>query len=104
MRAARKLSYANVMSTIAVFVALGGASYAVVALPDDSVGTKQVKDRSLGLSDLSRKAIRALRGKAGPRGAAGVPGATGASGPAGLPGTNGTNGAKGDTGDVARWA
>src|SRR4051794_1448808 len=90
----RRLSYANVMSTIAVFVALGGASYAVVSLPNNSVGTKQVKDHSLGVSDLSRKAVRSLRGKAGARGA------TGATGPAGTNGTNGVNGTKGDTGDT----
>src|SRR4051794_11103892 len=98
MRRARKLSYANVMSTIAVFVALGGASYAVVAIPNNSVGTQQVKDRSLGVVDLSRKAVRSLRGKAGARGA---PGATG---PVGTNGTNGLKGEKGDTGDVAKWA
>src|SRR4051795_11012763 len=106
----RRLSYANVMSTIAVFVALGGASYAVVALPDNSVGTKQVKDRSLGVSDLSRKAVRSLRGKAGPRGATGPAGAAGTNGTNGAAGTNGTNGAdgikgdKGVTGDVAKWS
>ena len=39
----RHLSYANVMATIAVFVALGGAGYAAVKLPKNSVGTKQLK-------------------------------------------------------------
>src|SRR3954451_9695679 len=94
-RATRRLTYANVMSTIAVFVALGGASYAVVSLPNNSVGTKQVKDHSLGVVDLSRKAVRSLRGKAGARGATGATGAAG---------SNGTNGDKGATGDVAKWA
>src|SRR3954471_14397248 len=95
MQRARKLSYANVMSTIAVFVALGGASYAVVSIPNNSVGTQQVKNRSLGVVDLSRKAVRSLRGKAGARGATGATGAAG---------SNGTNGDKGATGDVAKWA
>jgi hypothetical protein len=37
------LSYANVMSTVAVFIALGGSAYAAVKLPPNSVGTKQLK-------------------------------------------------------------
>ena len=34
-----RVTYANVMATIAVFVALGGASYAAIAVPRNSVGT-----------------------------------------------------------------
>ena len=37
------LSYANVMATIAVFIALGGTSYALTALPRNSVGPKQIR-------------------------------------------------------------
>ena len=39
-----RLSYANVMASVAVFLALGGASYAAVSLPRDSVGTQQLRD------------------------------------------------------------
>lgn len=35
-----KLTYANVMATIAVFIALGGASYAAIKLPKNSVGAE----------------------------------------------------------------
>jgi hypothetical protein len=38
------LSYANVLSTIAVFVALGGGAYAATQLPANSVGTTQLKN------------------------------------------------------------
>jgi hypothetical protein len=38
------LSYANVVATLALFVALGGASYAVVELPAGSVGSAQLRD------------------------------------------------------------
>jgi hypothetical protein len=38
-----RLTYANVMATVAVFIALGGASYAAIKLPKNSVGTKQLK-------------------------------------------------------------
>lgn len=58
----RGLSYANVMATIAVFIALGGVGYATVAVPPNSVGTQQlrdgavigskVKDRSLTRADI----------------------------------------------------
>ncbi len=58
-----KLTYANVMATIAVFIALGGASYAAIKLPKNSVGSKQlkknsvtgakVKDRSLTGADIN---------------------------------------------------
>src|SRR4051794_29025473 len=95
----RRLTYANVMSTFAVFMALGGAAYAVVSLPANSVGTKQVKNHSLGVVALSGRAAKSLRGNTGPTGEGG------ATGPAGNNGTNGTNGAKGDTGPTgAKWA
>lgn len=40
----RGLSYANVVATVALFVALGGASYAAIELPRNSVGTPQLRD------------------------------------------------------------
>lgn len=76
-----RLSYSNVMATIAVFIALGGTSYAVVKLPRNSVGTEQVKNRSLRSEDLARGAIAAVRG---PRGPEGPQGAAGPQGPAGV--------------------
>jgi hypothetical protein len=43
-----RLTYANVMATIAVFIALGGASYAATQkLPKNSVGTKQLKKNAV---------------------------------------------------------
>lgn len=39
----RRLTFANVLSVVALFVALGGASYAATQLPKNSVGTKQIK-------------------------------------------------------------
>jgi hypothetical protein len=41
------ISYANVMATVAVFIALGGASYAALKLPKNSVGTKQLKKNAV---------------------------------------------------------
>jgi hypothetical protein len=84
-----QLSYANVVSSIALFVALGGTSWAVAR---DSIGTRQlkngavtsakVKDHSLTSSDLTANAT----GRRGPRGPAGPAGTPGAAGAAGTPG------------------
>ena len=41
------LSYANVMATVAVFVALGGGAYAATALPRGSVGRAQLRDHAV---------------------------------------------------------
>lgn len=60
-----KLSYANVMATLAVFVALGGSGYAAMTLPRNSVGGEQIRPKSVGASDLRTGAVnsRALRNK-----------------------------------------
>jgi hypothetical protein len=39
-----RLSYANVVASLALFIALGGVSYAVVELPAGSVGSAQLRD------------------------------------------------------------
>ncbi|MBK5218208.1 MAG: hypothetical protein JJE35_00225 [Thermoleophilia bacterium] len=39
----RHLSYANVISTLCLFVLLGGGAYAATQLPAKSVGTRQLK-------------------------------------------------------------
>src|SRR5690349_21601468 len=79
-----RLSYANVMATLAVFIALGGSSYAALKLPRNSVGATQirtgavraseVKNGSLRVSDLSASARRSLRGAVGPAGPQGPAG------------------------------
>ena len=80
-----RLTYANVTATIALFVALGGVSYAAVQLPRNSVGSNQirtsavrsseVRDRTLQVRDLSATARRSLRGTKGDTGAQGPAGA-----------------------------
>ena len=52
-----RVTYANVMSTLAVFVALGGTSYALT-LPRNSVGADQLRRDSVGRSELRRGAVR----------------------------------------------
>ncbi len=52
-----RLTYANVMATVAVFVALGGSSYAALSLPKKSVGTKQLKRNAITSSKVRNGAI-----------------------------------------------
>jgi hypothetical protein len=52
----RYLTYANVMATIAVFIALGGSSYAALTLTG-----RDIKDRSLTQRDLKRNTLGGTR-------------------------------------------
>jgi hypothetical protein len=53
----RRLTFANVMSTIAVFCALGGGAYAAATLPKNSVGTKQLKKNAVTNGKLGKNAV-----------------------------------------------
>ena len=59
-----QLSYANVIATIALFVALGGAAVAA-GLPKNSVGTNQLKRGAVSAAKLKRGAVTA--GKIAPK-------------------------------------
>jgi hypothetical protein len=84
----------NAIALLALFVALGGTSYAVAQLPKNSVkakqiapgavGTSEVKDGSLLKTDF--KAGQLPAGATGPQGVAGAPGQDGAPGEQGAPG------------------
>ena len=43
----KRLTFANVLASAAVFIALGGASYAAVSVPLNSVGSRQVQAHSI---------------------------------------------------------
>lgn len=111
-----RLSYANVVATLALFLALGGGAYAAVKLPANSVGTRQIKPNAIRSADVRDSSLLAkdfrggelpagARGAQGPAGARGLAGPQGPQGPGcpaadpacrgpqGLPGTNGQNGA-----------
>jgi hypothetical protein len=80
----RRPSFPTVISLIALSVALGGTSYAVIKLPARSVGTRELKSnavtsgklrpRSVERSDLAVSARTGSRGPRGPAGPAGAPG------------------------------
>ncbi len=78
-----KLTFANVVSCLALFVALGGISYATLQLPKNSVGPKQLKKRAVTPAKLSPAAKQVLIGPTGPIGPAGPQGKAGPPGPQG---------------------
>lgn len=95
-------SYANITSTLALFVALGGVSYAAITLPANSVGSRQIKPRAVATSDIKGGAVTSPQVKdgslllkdfkpgqlqAGPAGATGAQGVQGPQGPQGPAGT-----------------
>lgn len=48
-----RTSYANIVATLALFVALGGSSYAALTLPSHSVGTPQLRNGSVTVPKLA---------------------------------------------------
>jgi hypothetical protein len=56
-RLAPRLNYANVMATVAVFLALGGGAYAAFKLPKNSVGTKQLANGAVTNNKLANNAV-----------------------------------------------
>lgn len=98
MRSLRShLTYSNVVSTLCLFLLLGGVAYAAGQLAPNSVGTKQLKDGAVTLKKIDRKAQSQLRrGIDGPRAIA-APGPAGAKGDAGAPGQAGAAGPAGAT-------
>lgn len=92
-RIGAKLTYSNVVSTICLFLLLGGgAAWAATQLPKNSVGAKQLKDGSVTASKLAPSARTALTGPRGATGATGAQGARGADGAAGAAGKDGSPG------------
>ena len=113
----KRLTYANVMATLAVFIALGGASYAIIQLPKNSVKARQIAknavrapevktggiaspeilDASLEAEDFKPGELPAgaqgPQGDRGPQGEQGIQGVQGVQGPAGP--TAGANGGGG---------
>jgi hypothetical protein len=119
-----KITYANIVATLALFIALGGASYAAIKLPADSVGTSQlksgavtgdkVKNGSLHRSDFAPGELpvatqgvpgpagqAGAKGEGGDRGATGETGQRGEAGERGMPGERGAPGTDGTSTDAS---
>ena len=90
-------SFASVVSVMALFVALGGTSYAAAKLPKNSVGSAQIKTNGVGSSDVKNGSLRGVDFRAGelPAGPQGQQGVKGEKGDTGTPGQNGKDGVLG---------
>jgi hypothetical protein len=82
-RYGRKPSPAIVISLIALFVSLGGTSFAAATL----INGKQIKPHTIAKNRLTNKAVKQLKGQRGPVGPAGSAGPAGAAGPTGPAGS-----------------
>ena len=95
-----RLRLSDVLAATALFVALGGTSYAAITLPRASVGERELKrnavtstrvaDRSLQRRDFARGVLGREGEQAGPQGPAGPAGPAGPQGergPQGEPGS-----------------
>jgi hypothetical protein len=104
-RALKGISNSNIVSTLALFISLGGVTYAAVTLPAHSVGSRQLKSNAVTGAKVRNHSLTALdiagglpRGPKGDTGDTGAAGVTGATGAAGVQGPKGDKGDKGDDG------
>lgn len=98
-----RVSYANVVSTIALFAALGGTSYAALTITgrqvrNNSLTGVDIKNSSLTSADIRNASLRSVDFRAGelpagPRGPQGLKGDAGPQGPTGATGAAGAPGA-----------
>jgi hypothetical protein len=96
-RRTRRLSDANVTSSLALFIALGGVSWAAATLPANSVGKRQLKDNAVTGRKPAGCGLRARRAAGGSAG----PGRSGwARGEPGAKGDKGDRGEQGPAGAV----
>ncbi|MEA2145491.1 MAG: hypothetical protein QOG59_1078 [Solirubrobacteraceae bacterium] len=105
-----RITYANVVASLALFISLGGGAYAATNLPKNSVGSPQIKDGSVRGADLANNAVTSAKVKDGSllsadfkagqlhAGAQGRTGAQGSVGPQGPTGSQGPVGPKGPAG------
>ncbi len=93
-----RLTYANVVATLALFIALGGVSWAAVKLPRASVGTVQLKANAVTGAKVKNGSLTSADFKGRVTGAPGAAGAAGPAGPAGPAGAQGPAGATGPPG------
>jgi len=87
----KHLTYANVVSTLCLFIVLGGGAFAATKLPKNSVTSTQIKNGSIKGPDVAKSAITSVKVKNGSllpsdfKASAlhGLQGPTGPQGPAG---------------------
>jgi hypothetical protein len=60
----KRVTYSNVIATMALFIALGGVAVAATQLPRNSVGKRQLKRGAVTSAKLAKKSV--IAGKLGP--------------------------------------
>jgi Collagen triple helix repeat (20 copies) len=100
MRLRQKLTYANVVASLALVLALaGGTAYAAnQMLPKNSVGTRQLKNGAVTKAKIAPGVLGATTAAPGPTGAQGPAGLAGVTGPSGAAGAAGGDGSPGNQG------
>jgi hypothetical protein len=90
-RPRRRISFGNVVATLALFIAIGGVSWAATSLPKNSVGKKQLKSNAVVSKKVKNGSLAAGDFKGGqlPAGPKGSKGPVGQQGPKGQPGAPG---------------
>lgn len=58
-----RITYANVVATLALFIALGGVSWAAATLPKNSVGSKQIKKNAVTSTKIKSNSITGAKVK-----------------------------------------
>lgn len=104
----KRPSPAMMVALLALFVALGGSSYAAIELGKYSVDSRsiapeavtrsKIADQAVDKSKIAAETFNALKGKSGATGDAGPMGLTGNTGPVGLTGDTGPAGSTGAAG------
>jgi hypothetical protein len=107
-RIRNSLTYANVIATLALFLALGGGAYAATQLPANSVGSTQLKRRAVTPTKVAPATVKLFKGQKGDpggqggQGGPGPKGDPGAKGDPGNPGLDGQNGSDAASSTFAR--
>jgi hypothetical protein len=57
----QRLTYANMMSTLAVFIALGGSSYAAITISGSSIKNRSIPAKKLKRNTITGKEVRESR-------------------------------------------
>ena len=59
----RHLTYANVVATLALFIAIGGSSYAALSLGSGDVADNSLRSRDIRNNDLRSRDVRNQRAR-----------------------------------------
>jgi hypothetical protein len=115
LSAVKRCSYANLMASLAVFIALGGGAYALGLgkntvkshnIKNGEVRSADVADNGLLGTDIDESTLQVPAGPQGPRGPkgdTGNPGVDGTTGPQGVQGVQGPQGIQGIAGTARAY-